>query len=67
MRNPVEFGFKRKDAAGHTEQRDENSRDNPDGKVNVQNQLAHNRSILRGLWEGYYSRPTPSESATRLM
>ena len=67
MTQAVEFRLKRNDAAGYSKQRDKSSRNNPNGKVNAENPLAHDGSILRRFWQGDYSLPTPSESATRLM
>jgi hypothetical protein len=62
----IELRFKGEDASRCTEDKDEDAGDECNRQVKIENQPAH-RTILRATEPTSYSRPTPSESATRLM
>ena len=62
----IELRFKGEDASRCAKDTDEPARNQCNRQVKIENQPAH-ASILRPIQQTSYSRPTPSESATRLM
>jgi hypothetical protein len=66
VEQPIELRFKGEDASRCAEDTDERARNQGNRQVKIENQPAH-ASILCAIEQTSYSRPTPSESATRLM
>lgn len=62
----IELRFKGEDASRCAQDNDEGARDQCNRQMKIENQPAH-ETILRAIERASYSRPTPSESATRLM